>query len=156
MLDLEPVDDSGNDDLTDGEPVAGKSSLHQGRTLLSHSHSKDESEDEYVPPPPPVTKTKARTSKAQLKPSARVSHVTVDDVNNGNDDAGDDSVLIIPNKKARQAAIAGLGPDAEYIPRPGEVDTIKKKKRCAILFILLMIELVGLTEGADNSERSRL
>ena len=113
--------------------------------MPSNFHAEDESEDEYVPPPPPVTKAKARTSKAQPKPTARVSHVAIDDVNNGDDDAGDDSVLIIPNKKARQAAIAGLGPDAEYIPRPGEVDHVKKKKRCATGSALLRIELVGLT-----------
>lgn len=40
-----------------------------------------------------------------------------------------DSTAIIPDKKARKAAVAHAGVDAEYVPQAGEVDTMKKKKR---------------------------
>lgn len=41
----------------------------------------------------------------------------------------EDAAVIIPNKKARQNAVAHAGPDAEYVPQAGESDTGKKKKR---------------------------
>ncbi|KIJ45660.1 hypothetical protein M422DRAFT_75069 [Sphaerobolus stellatus SS14] len=46
----------------------------------------------------------------------------------------DDSIVIIPNKQSRKDAMKYAGPDAVYIPRPGEVDEVpKKKKRVRIL-----------------------
>ena len=33
------------------------------------------------------------------------------------------------DEKARKAAVAHAGEDAEYVPQAGEVDTMKKKKR---------------------------
>jgi hypothetical protein len=44
-------------------------------------------------------------------------------------DNADDSTIIIPNKQTRKAALTHAGPDAEYIPRPAEVDDIPKKKK---------------------------
>ncbi|KZT65576.1 kinesin-domain-containing protein [Daedalea quercina L-15889] len=40
-----------------------------------------------------------------------------------------DSTVVIPDKKARKAAVAHGGQGAEYVPQGGEVDTMKKKKR---------------------------
>lgn len=45
------------------------------------------------------------------------------------DDEDDDRPVIIPNKKARQQAVAHAGPNAEYAPQKGETDSIKRKKR---------------------------
>ncbi|CCM00330.1 uncharacterized protein FIBRA_02360 [Fibroporia radiculosa] len=40
-----------------------------------------------------------------------------------------DSTAVIPDKKARQAAVAHDAPDVAYVPQAGETDTLKKKKR---------------------------
>ncbi|KAL6299650.1 P-loop containing nucleoside triphosphate hydrolase protein [Sparassis latifolia] len=44
-------------------------------------------------------------------------------------DKADDSTIIIPDKKARKQAVANGGPGVEYVPKPGEADAFKKKKR---------------------------
>ncbi|PSR80701.1 hypothetical protein PHLCEN_2v6617 [Hermanssonia centrifuga] len=44
-----------------------------------------------------------------------------------------DSIVVIPNRKAREEAVAHGGPNVEYVPKDGEVDTVKKKKRSVIL-----------------------
>lgn len=41
----------------------------------------------------------------------------------------EDSTLIIPNMKARAAAISAAGPGSVYVPQKGEVDGARKKKR---------------------------
>lgn len=41
----------------------------------------------------------------------------------------DDSVIILPNRKLRKAAVEAGGPGTEYVPGKGEVDPAKKKKR---------------------------
>ncbi|KAF8139970.1 kinesin-domain-containing protein [Boletus edulis] len=41
----------------------------------------------------------------------------------------DDSVVILPNRKLRKAAVEAGGPGVEYVPGKGEVDPVKKKKR---------------------------
>jgi hypothetical protein len=48
-----------------------------------------------------------------------------------NDEDEGDSILIVPNKKVRQAAIVNGGPGVEYVPHAEDdaVDTTKKKKR---------------------------
>ncbi|OBZ79245.1 Kinesin-like protein KIF20A [Grifola frondosa] len=45
------------------------------------------------------------------------------------EDDPDDSTVIIPNRKARQEAVAHGGPGVEYVPGKGEVDMTKKRKR---------------------------
>ncbi|KAH0838561.1 kinesin-domain-containing protein [Lanmaoa asiatica] len=43
----------------------------------------------------------------------------------------DNSIVILPNRKLRQAVVEAGGPGIDYIPGKGEVDPVKKKKRCA-------------------------
>lgn len=43
----------------------------------------------------------------------------------------DDSVVILPKRKFRQATVEVGGPGTEDVPGKGEVDPTKKKKRCA-------------------------
>ncbi|KAF9229627.1 kinesin-domain-containing protein [Gyrodon lividus] len=105
----------------------------------------DNESDDYVPPPSAIEK-KGKSQKALLriaptkpaKPStdrrstkSAVSKLEQDI--NGLSISGDvgpevdDSVIILPNRRVRQAT-AELG-GVEYVPGKGEVDTMKKKKR---------------------------
>jgi kinesin family protein 20 len=59
-----------------------------------------------------------------------ISLADMDDLDDVPDADPDRSgIAVIPNRKARAAAIAHGGPGVTYIPMKGEVDTIKKKKR---------------------------
>lgn len=55
--------------------------------------------------------------------------VSFDSLLNRAEDQFEDSVAVIPDKQARQKSIMYAGPDAEYVPREGEIDVPKKKKR---------------------------
>ncbi len=63
-----------------------------------------------------------RNSKAVKELEQGLDHLSLGD--------GDpeDSTLIIPNMKARAAAISAAGPGAVYVPQKGEVDGARKKK----------------------------
>lgn len=45
----------------------------------------------------------------------------------------DDSIIILPDRKARKKAVQSGGGDVEYVPKGGEVDTAPKKKRCVVI-----------------------
>ncbi|TFY67741.1 hypothetical protein EVJ58_g1421 [Rhodofomes roseus] len=111
-----------------------------------------ESEDE---PEPPITKSSKQAMKKPQAPLAEApSPIFEKDVKAGRvkarkvsdtdtklanlqqsldemklQDKPRDSTAVIPDKKARKAAVAHGGEDAEYVPQEGEVDTMKKKKR---------------------------
>lgn len=84
--------------------------------------------------PPPIFKADAKAGRAkpQRAASAHVNKLAqeLDELEIGNED---DSIVIIPNKQARQAAVMHGGPNAEYVPQGSEVDTGKKKKRYVLL-----------------------
>lgn len=44
-------------------------------------------------------------------------------------DHSDEPVAIIPDKQRRKESIRYAGPDAEYVPREGEIDLVPKKKK---------------------------
>ncbi|KAI0344136.1 kinesin-domain-containing protein [Trametopsis cervina] len=84
--------------------------------------------------PHPLTKAKARAKPVARRSTRSTRNSSLSGIVQKTEalalnDDDDDSVVIIPNKKVRQTAIAHAGPDAEYIPQKGESDTIKKKKR---------------------------
>lgn len=47
----------------------------------------------------------------------------------GSTDHANDSTIVIPDKKARMAALTHAGPEAKYIAQPVEIDDIPKKKK---------------------------
>ncbi|KAI0666331.1 P-loop containing nucleoside triphosphate hydrolase protein [Trametes maxima] len=69
--------------------------------------------------------TRGRRSTRDSRSSRTVAELEdqLDELSLGGDP--DDSTVIIPNRKAREEAAIGL----EYVPKKGEVDTGKKKKR---------------------------
>jgi len=100
------------------------------------------------PEPATVKKPKARGIVAMDPPASPLQHksktkslkggdirvkeerASVDELfGEGWTDNAEDSTIIIPNKQARKAALAHAGEDAEYVPRPGEVDDAPKKKK---------------------------
>ncbi|KAL4069405.1 kinesin-domain-containing protein [Scleroderma citrinum] len=103
-------------------------------------------DDDYVPPTATKTMKSAQhtrhskpavtTATGKMQRSARSSSVSkleqemnvlklADDVI----PEADESVIIVPNRKARQATAEVGGQDIEYVPLKGETDTVKKKKR---------------------------
>lgn len=102
----------------------------------------DDASDDYIPPT--ATKNtkghkKAAHDKASKKstskrPTRSVSKLEreIKGLSIGGDAPAeaDASVVILPNRKLRQAAMGAGGPGVEYIPGEGEVDPAKKKKRC--------------------------
>jgi hypothetical protein len=122
------VDDESEDEYVPPPPVSSKGKPRASRVAK-------ESDDESLSPasPPP---SKARTARAPAKAAGRapkaslpppVIDIADDEPEEDADD--DDSVRIIPNKAARNKVVEGLGPNAEYVPGPGEVEVVKKKKR---------------------------
>ncbi|KAI1797554.1 kinesin-domain-containing protein [Ganoderma leucocontextum] len=111
-----------------------------------------ESEASEATPARPTTKGKAAAKTVSSKPlataqvnraqeqaargrrSTRTSKAVkeleqeLDDLSLGDGDP-EGSTLIIPNMKARAAAISAAGPGAVYVPQKGEVDGARKKKR---------------------------
>lgn len=68
------------------------------------------------------------------------------------DDDPDDSVVIIPNKKARQEAVKHAGANAEYVPQKGESDTMKKKKRSVVRMNSSSAKLTRMRNQAAEQE----
>ncbi len=73
---------------------------------------------------PNTGRRSTRTTSSLAGVVQKTAAMTLDE-----DEEDDDAAVIIPNKKARQAAVAHAGADAEYVPQAGESDTGKKKKR---------------------------
>jgi hypothetical protein len=102
-------------------------------------------EDEYKPPPPKAKPKVSTSAKGKGKATAtpveetssrsnkrRLSKITMDDMSDLDElpDADPDaSIAVIPNRKARAEALKDAPDGVVYIPRPGEVDGVKKKKR---------------------------
>ncbi|KAH7883877.1 kinesin-domain-containing protein, partial [Phlebopus sp. FC_14] len=125
-----------------GNPVAEQGA---GEEDTSEPSFGEDDEDDYVPPiPAPVTKARhvnvspnpyafevmhsvQRSSKhTTLQLEQQMAGMLIsDDVTPG----ADDSAVILPNRKAQQAAAGTGGPGVEYVPGKGEVDVVKKKKR---------------------------
>ncbi|KAG1715798.1 hypothetical protein ID866_1374 [Astraeus odoratus] len=133
-----------------------------------------ESEDNYVPPtaaskkkttreteppkaaiPKPVTttsKTRRSTKSSISRLEEEMNVLTIiDDV----DSEADDSVIVVPNKKTRQATVEKGGPGVEVIPHKGEVETVKKKKRQLGTKPVMTEEQVALVVGAVEQKTDR-
>lgn len=142
-------DDSDEDDFIDDDDEEAESPSEFERDSVGEW---SESEASEFPTAKPVAKPKATTTKgkasatpletakskrtaqsaARGRRSTRTSASSravaelgddLDALSLGGDP--DDSTVIIPNRKAREEAAAGT----EYVPKKGEVETAKKKKR---------------------------
>lgn len=103
----------------------------------------DDASDDYIPPTAAKntkntkkeTHDKASKKSTGKRPTRSVSKLEreIKGLSIGGDAPAeaDNSVVILPNRKLRQAAVEAGGAGAEYIPGKGEVDPAKKKKRCA-------------------------
>ncbi|KAH7927415.1 kinesin-domain-containing protein [Leucogyrophana mollusca] len=133
------------DNAPEGEEVEGEEGEEE------EPCSEDDDEDDYVPLVAAKSSRKSQTANAEpksisskrtessTKPGRRSTRTKNSlsleqkmadlSILSGDGTGADDSAIIVPNKKARQAAAALGGPSVEYVPRKGEVDTVKKKKR---------------------------
>ena len=105
--------------------------------------SDDGASDDYIPPTAAKNtkgSKRATSDKVSKKSTGKRSTRSVSKLEReikgltlgGDALAGaDDSVVILPNRKLREAAVEVGGPGIEYVPGKGEVDTVKKKKRYA-------------------------
>lgn len=111
--------------------------LKPKRNVIDSPHSRPSGSHVLVPPSPifeaDVKAAKLMNSRSQ--PPKRGSSLTAILEKTRSlslaDDGGDarESIVIIPNKKARAETAARGGPGVEYVPGAGEVDVAKKKKR---------------------------
>lgn len=132
--DYHSPDDPSDIDIDDSEPeepTPAPAKVAKGKATATTSKSKPR---KLSRPPSPIFEEdiKPAKKKAQPKRPTRSTSNTLaglEDELNGLNIQGRDSTTVIPNKAARKAAISHAGPGVEYIPRPGEVDTVKKKKR---------------------------
>lgn len=102
-------------------------------------------DDDYTPPAAQTTKAAAQQTKRTRPAAATTTGKTRQSARSSSisklqqgmnvlklDDAipeAEDSVIIVPNKKTRQATAEVVGADIEYVPLKGEVGVVKKKKR---------------------------
>ncbi|THH27083.1 hypothetical protein EUX98_g7107 [Antrodiella citrinella] len=104
----------------------------------TEAEGSDEIEEWSSPPPAPKT-AKAGPSKKNRLPESDNEIEDSDDVEELEDEldaltlaAGGskdrDAIAVIPNKEARQKAVASI-PNLEYVPRVGEVEVVVKPKR---------------------------
>jgi hypothetical protein len=105
----------------------------KARRVTRPASDDDYEEDEIRVIEPPLKQAKGRSTRGTRQAPTAQQAVEVIDVDE--DDLAE-SVAIIPNKKARQEAVANGGPDVEYVPRKGETEVVKKKKRCACVCYL--------------------
>ncbi|KIJ68715.1 hypothetical protein HYDPIDRAFT_106954 [Hydnomerulius pinastri MD-312] len=128
---------------SEGEDVSDDAESEEEEDIADLSIS-DDDEDDYVPPPPakkgPNPKAPARPALPKLVNSkasstgrrstkSAVSKLEQDmNVLSISDDVvpgADDSAIILPNRRLRQATEALGGPGVEYVPGKGEVDIIR-------------------------------
>jgi len=72
-----------------------------------------------------------------------------------------EDTMVIPNKAARDAAVAAAGDGAVYVPEGGEVDVLKKKKRkmlgrAAVVTEEQMLELAREKDVGSHGSPSKL
>lgn len=103
----------------------------------------DDASDDYIPPTAAKksmnhkkeTRGKASKTSTGKRSTRSVSKLEreIKGLSIGDDTLAeaDESVVILPNRKHLQAAVEAGGQGVEYIPGKGEVDPVKKKKRCA-------------------------
>lgn len=98
----------------------------RARRVTRPASDDDYEEDDVQIVEPPLKQAKARSARAgrHTGTSSRQA-IEIIDV----DEDPSEAAVVIPNKKARQEAVANGGPNVEYVPRKGETDTVKKKKR---------------------------
>ncbi|OCH88588.1 kinesin-domain-containing protein, partial [Obba rivulosa] len=132
-------DEEDSQDPTHGEAPEQSA---ESKELPSRPSLKDLSPamPKHVRPPPtaapsPIFEADVRAGRAQAKPrplrnaSQRLASLEHHLEEMSLEESGRDSTVIVPNKKARKDAVKNGGPDVEYVPLPGEVETVKKKKR---------------------------
>lgn len=130
------------------EPGTSQEDIDEGESYLPEDTASDSEPEPESPPPQRASKAK----KVPQHPIETFSPIFEADVKAGRVQAKArkasetdaklaglqqsldelslrDSTTVIPDKKARKAAVAHAGEDAEYVPQAGEVDTMKKKKR---------------------------
>lgn len=102
-----------NDDVSDDyiPPTAAKNSKSHKRATRDKASK---------------TSTGKRAMRSVSKLEREMKGLSIED-----EALADDSVVILPNRKLRQTAVEAGGPGVEYVPGKGEVDPVKKKKRCA-------------------------
>ena len=130
--DTEPEEEVGDDDeIEEWEPSP---TIPPMPSMQDSPHSRPTGKHMAVPPSPvfaaDLKANRLMASKSQ--PSKRISSLaSVLEKTRALSLDGDprDSIVVIPNKKARAEAVASGGPNTEYVPGPGEVDVAKKKKR---------------------------
>ncbi|KAH7915155.1 kinesin-domain-containing protein [Hygrophoropsis aurantiaca] len=141
---------AGSESIIERSMIVDAASGEDEAEAASNESGNDEDLDDYTPPAKPSGKSRTSTTaskaissksvpndiKAKQRSSRRKSSLGLEHQMTGlsvlsEDDipGADDSVIIVPNRKARQVAAAVGGPGIEYVPRKGEVDTVKKKKR---------------------------
>ena len=102
--------------------------------------STDDASDDYIAPTTAksvkgdkkATQDKASKTGTSKRSTRSVSKLEreIKGLSMGDAEA-DDSVIILPNRKLRQGVMEAGSPGVEYVPGKGEVDAVKKKKRCA-------------------------
>lgn len=128
--------DEGNQSKTESNPTRlGPSTTHP---TFNSPHSRPSGSHVLVPPSPifEVKATKLMKSRSQPQKCGSSLAAVLEKTrslsladNGGDRGEARDSIVVIPDKKARAEAAARAGPGVQYVPGPDEVVTAKKKKR---------------------------
>ncbi|KAF9243827.1 kinesin-domain-containing protein [Melanogaster broomeanus] len=139
-------------DTDSSNPSAGRCEGEE-EDISDLSSSGDESDD-YVPPTPAAVK-KGKTKPAKTSTGRRGTKSAGLSILGDAVPEADDSVVILPNRRVRQATVELKGPGVEYVPGKGEVDTVKKKKRKLGKKIVVTEEQVEEVVGAMEERTLR-
>jgi len=130
--------DAISEDEDDSEWTPGAETEHESRNGGPASKGRD-CRPESFPEPATVKNTRRIFEERALSPVSPLQEKIVlkeeviSEANSFDElldrSEGDDSIVIIPNKQARKAAMKYASSDAQYIPHPGEVESVPKKKK---------------------------
>ncbi|QRW05771.1 kinesin motor domain protein [Ceratobasidium sp. AG-Ba] len=109
----------------------------------AQEEDEEDDEEEYEPSPPvrakqaprSISPTKIPRPASPVKARAKVqvkeeeASIALDKDDDDDDDESMSTAAIVPNKRLRAARLSASGPKSEYVPAPGEPETVKKKKR---------------------------
>ncbi|KAH8086663.1 P-loop containing nucleoside triphosphate hydrolase protein [Cristinia sonorae] len=122
------------------KPLARPQSAEHDHSMIEKESSDEEVDDgieDWNSPPPTEKKSKILKSPPPLLFESDVEDSSEDKVEDLEDELNGltlsadirDSIAVVPNKPARQKAVASGGSGVEYVPKPGEVEEVVKKKR---------------------------